>query len=70
MDSCSDLGSCGDVDGCGEGGGEAFGFVIVVFLLVAVYWLSIRVFYGIGWIFSFVIGYAFVGIMKAVLYVQ
>ena len=78
LDGCGNMDGCSPrwADGCGSGGcdaddmGWAVLFVVILFWLVAVYWISIRIFYALGWIFSFFIGYVFVGTMKMIVTFQ
>lgn len=60
--------------GCDVGGCDiwewAIPFIILTFVLIWLYWVSIRLFYFIWWIFSFIIWYIFVWIMKIIIYIQ
>jgi len=67
-DKCWDCWSAGC--DCWDGWEWAIAFVIITFILIWLYWISIRVFYAIWWILSFLIWHLFVWIMKKIIYFQ
>lgn len=49
---------------------ESSRFAFVILLLVVAYWISLYVFYVLGWVVAFTLSYVFVGVMKVLYLLQ